>query len=132
MAKFPLKNRLWFNYVICIIFFVFSRYILQIITNYIFKDPQPSVEVLYLVNIIFYVLLFLCGCLAGYLINKRTILHSLLVTAIAIMFTIPLMGINLSNYTGLIYLLILGTVIGGVGGATALLVRKFCQSHQKK
>lgn len=131
MTKFPLKNRLWFNYVICIIFFAFTRYILQIITNSIFKDPQPSVEVLYLVNIIFYVLLFLCGFLAGYLINKRTILHALLATAIAIMFTIPLMGIKLSNYTGLIYLLILGTVIGGVGGATALLVKKLCQSHQK-
>lgn len=126
MARLFSNKGLFLNYITCINIYAFARYILQIVINYIFQDSHPGMEWVYIVNTTFYILLFLCGCLVGCLINKRTILHASFATAIAITLSNFYMGVRLSDYAGIISLFVLGAILGGAGGGMVLLVRKFC------
>ena len=132
MARLFSSKGLFFNYMICINVYAFTRYILQIVINYIFQDSHLGMEWAYIVNTIFYILLFLCGCLVGYLINKRTILHASFATAMAITLSNFYMGVGLTDYARILSLSVLGAILGGAGGGIVLLVRKFYQLLQKR
>lgn len=96
------------------------------VINYVFKDPTPNIEWFYFVNFMGYFLIFFCGCLAGYLVHKKIVLHAALATTLGVAFSIFLMGVKLTDYMTFFSILVLGAVLGGLGGCVVLIIKKLC------
>lgn len=133
MQKFKLKqqgnyknkitNSIIIIYITCICLYIFTRYLLQEFTTYIFSGAFPGWAWVYLVNTIFYTVTIICGCISGVLIQKKVVLHASLITTLGISIYIFLTTSKITDYSFFFYGIILGIVLGAIGGCIALVVR---------
>lgn len=121
------KKGMLLIYIICINGYAFTKYILQIVVNQI---PDISTQWVYVVNIIALFLIFFCGCLAGLLVEKNTIFHASSATILSVVFSVFLMSYKLSDYMVLGSLFALGAMMGGLGGAAALVIKKLLKINR--
>lgn len=131
VSGLPPKIGLLLSYVICINICAFARNSFKIIIWYAFRDSFQSAWLINFSNIIAYSIMFWCGCLAGYLIHKNSVLHASLSVVLGVIFTYLLSGVNPNEYILLLEGIITGAVLGGVGGGCALILRKLRLSRIK-
>ncbi|EAA7242772.1 hypothetical protein FNH63_08965 [Salmonella enterica subsp. salamae] len=113
------------SYIICINICAFAINSLKIILWYIFREFYQNHWLIIFFNSMAYSIMFLCGCLTGFLIHKNSIFHSSLAVALGVMFTYLVSGINQNEYILLLEGVLTGAVLGGIGGAFVLLIRRF-------
>lgn len=128
IQELPPRVSVALSYIICINTCAFLRNSLKIILWYIFRTFYQNHLLIISFNSIAYSIMFLCGCLAGFLIHKNSIIHSSLAVALGVMFTYLVSGINQNEYILLLEGVLTGAVLGGIGGGTTLMVRKFLRS----
>lgn len=104
------------SYIICINICAFARNSLKIILWYMFRELYQNHWLIIFFNTIAYSIIFLCGCLTGFLIHKNSIFHSSLAVALGVMFTYLISGINQNEYILLLEGVLTGAVLGGIGG----------------
>lgn len=130
-ALLPSRIGLIFSYVICINTCAFLRNSFKIIMWYVFRQFYQSYELILFSNIIAYSIMFWCGCLAGYLINKHIILHASLAVALGVVFTYLLSGLNPNQYGLLFQGTLTGAILGGMGGGCTQIVSRLKHSRKK-
>lgn len=126
--ELPSKVSVALSYIICINTCAFARNSLKIILWYIFRELYQNHWLIIFFNSTAYSIMFLCGCLSGFLIHKNSIIHSSLAVALGVMFTYLVSGINQNEYILLLEGVLTGAILGGIGGGTTLMVRKFLRS----
>ncbi|WP_156964176.1 hypothetical protein [Trabulsiella guamensis] len=123
-------NSMTITYITCICIYIFTRYLLQEFTSYIFSGIFPGWYWVYLVNILFYTITIVCGCVAGMLVHKKTIRHASLITSLGISIYTFLTTPKITDYSLFFYGFILGIILGAIGGCVSLAVRwlqmKYC------
>ena len=123
--EIPPKVSVVLSYVICINTCAFARNSLKIILWYIFRTFYQNHWLIIFFNSIAYAIMFLCGCLTGFLIHKNSVFHSSVAVALGVAFTYLVSGINQNEYILLLEGVLTGAVLGGVGGGGALIIRNF-------
>ncbi|MFW0766983.1 hypothetical protein ACN0IV_14235 [Trabulsiella odontotermitis] len=121
--KKKITNSIVITYITCICLYIFTRYLLQEFTSYIFSGVFPGWAWVYLVNTIFYTVTIVCGCISGVLIQKKVVLHASLITTLGILIYTFLTTPNIINYSLFFYGIMLGAVLGTIGGCIALVVK---------
>ena len=124
-SELPQKIGGVLSYVICINVCAFTRNTLKMILWYAFRDIYQSVWLITLFNLMAYSIMFWCGFLMGFLIHKNSIFHASLAVALGVMFTYLISGMSPNEYILLLEGVLTGAVLGGFGGAVALILRKF-------
>ncbi|CBG90776.1 hypothetical protein K7R23_05980 [Citrobacter rodentium NBRC 105723 = DSM 16636] len=127
-SELPPKVGVALSYIICINICAFARNSLKIILWYMFRESYQSHWLIVFFNSMAYSIMFLCGCLTGFLIHKNSIFHSSLAVALGVMFTYLVSGIGQNEYILLLEGALTGAVLGGIGGGGALIIRKFWRS----
>ncbi|EJB9274869.1 hypothetical protein MXH19_004343, partial [Salmonella enterica] len=124
-SELPPRIGIALSYIICINVCAFARNSLKITLWYMFREFYQNHWLIIFFNSMAYSIMLLCGCLTGFLIHKKSIFHSSLAVALGVMFTYLVSGINQNEYILLLEGVLTGAVLGGIGGAGALMVRKF-------
>lgn len=132
ISELPSRIGLTLSYIICINLIAFMMNSFRIIMWYIFNDSFQNIWLIKISNAIAYSMLFWCGCIAGHLIQKKSIFHSSLVVALGVMYTFLLSGVGPNDYILLLEGISTGAALGGIGGGCTLIVRKLRHSKSKK
>ncbi|EDT6694833.1 hypothetical protein AH716_004586 [Salmonella enterica subsp. enterica] len=112
------------SYIICINTCAFTRNCLKITLWYFLRSFYHSVWLINLFNLMSYSIMFFCGCLMDYLVHRYSILHASLSVILGVAFTYLISGINSNEYILLLNGVVTGAVLGAIGGACVVMMRK--------
>ncbi|WP_245939516.1 hypothetical protein [Yokenella regensburgei] len=112
-------------YITCINVCAFARNSFKNILWYFFRDSYQSIWLINLFTTTSYSIMFLCGCLTGYLLHKNSVLHSSLAVALGVIFTYLVSGVSSDECIYIFKGAMAGLFLGGMGGGSMIILRKF-------
>ena len=112
------------GYAIGVATFAILQFVLTISANYIARTPPELERVLPWLNVMAYLFYVVAGFLAATLVRRRQIINGAVVGALAATIAMLLFHVSGGNVLGVAAVLINGVVLGGIGGACTLALRR--------
>ncbi|WP_447956346.1 hypothetical protein [Vreelandella sp. EE7] len=127
-------NPLAFNYLLCMSAYRLVKDAYQAGATFLSNHVMSNEFVVAVVTVHFaYVLIFLCGLAMGMLTAKKVILHSAAATSASVALDSYFITIaTTGNHEWVIFMLFLGALLGGMGGAAALCVKRLQNRRSRR
>lgn len=124
ISQLPPRAGLALSYVICINTCAFIRNLFKVILWYGFRNYYFSEWLGDFFTLVSFFIMLGCGGIMSYLVHKNSVFHASLAVALGVAFSYFLSGVSIIEYSYFIRNVMAGFVLGGIGGAVVLLIRK--------